>query len=122
MDKEFITWLEDVFSHVPDVAMRKMFGGVGIFRHKLMFGLALSDGRIAFKADGQTAPNFQAEDCGEWSHERKGGKLTKMGYWYVPERILDDEDALNDWAMKAFEVAVRADQKKPPSQRKLKGL
>ena len=29
MDKEFITWLEDVFSAVPDTSVRKMFGGVG---------------------------------------------------------------------------------------------
>ena len=54
MDKEFITWLEDVFSAVPDTSIRKMFGGVGLFRHGLMYALALSDGRIALKADDQT--------------------------------------------------------------------
>jgi DNA transformation protein len=120
MDKEFITWLEDAFSAVPDVTMRKMFGGVGIFRHKLMFGLAFSSGGVALKADEQTIPDFQAENCEEWTHARKDGKVTKMGYWYVPERTMDEPDELNEWATKAFDVAVRADQKKPPSQRKLK--
>ncbi len=118
MDKEYITWLEDVFSVVPDVAMRKMFGGIGMFRHGLMFGLAFSDGRLAFKADDETTPAFLAENCDEWGYERKGGKKTKMGYWYIPEAILDDADTLNEWAMKAFEVAVRADRKKPLSKRK----
>ncbi len=122
MDKEYITWLEDVFSIVPDVTMRKMFGGVGIFRHKLMFGLALSSGGVALKADEHTIPDFQAEACEEWYYERSDGKATKMGYWYIPERILEEPEILNQWAMKAFEVAVRADRKKPPSQRKLKGL
>ena len=42
-----------------------------------------------------------------------------MNYWYMPERLADDEDEMLEWSMKAFEVAVRADQKKPPKQRKL---
>jgi len=118
MDKEFITWLEDVFSAVPDTSVRKMFGGVGLFRHGLMYGLALSDGRIALKADDQTTQSFIDENCEEWSHERKCGKRTQMGYWYLPERLVDDPDELLEWSMKAFEVALRADQKKPPSKRK----
>ena len=44
----------------------------------------------------------------------------KMGYWYIPERLLEEPDELKIWALKAFEVAVRADQKKPPAKRKLK--
>ena len=120
MDKEFINWLEDVFSAVPDTSVRKMFGGVGLFRHGLMYGLALSDGRIALKADDQTTQAFIDENCEEWSHERKDGKRTYMGYWYMPERLIDDPDELHEWSMKAFDVAVRADQKKPPSKRKLK--
>ncbi len=122
MDKEFITWLEDVFSAVPDTSVRKMFGGVGLFRHGLMYALALSDGRIALKADDQTKQLFLDENCEEWSHERKDGKRTYMGYWYMPERLVDDPDELREWSMKAFDVAVRADQKKPPSKRKLKNF
>ncbi len=120
MDKELIKWLEDVFSVVPDTTIRKMFGGVGVFRDRLMFALAFSDGRIAFKADGETTADFIAEACEEWRYERKDGKITKMGYWYIPERIVDDPDELLEWAAKAFDVAMRADRKKPPSQRKHK--
>ncbi len=122
MDKEFITWLEDIFSAVPDTSIRKMFGGVGLFRHGLMYGLALSDGRIALKADDQTTQTFIDENCEEWTHARKDGKITRMGYWYMPERLTDEPDELLEWSMKAFDVAVRADQKKPPSKRKLKEI
>jgi DNA transformation protein len=120
LDKEFITWLEDVFSAVPDTKIRKMFGGVGLFRFGMMYGLALSDGRIALKADEQTTQEFIDENCEEWSHERKDGKRTQMGYWYIPEQLIDEPEELNVWAMKAYEVAMRADQKKPPSKRKFK--
>ena len=97
-----------------------MFGGAGIFRHGLMYGLALSDGRVSLKADEQTIADFTTEGCEEWQYIRKNGKATTMGYWYMPERLSEDPDALLEWSMKAFDVAVRADRKKPPSQRKLK--
>jgi len=123
LDKEYITWLEDVFCGVPDTTIRRMFGGVGLFRHGLMWGLALSDGRIAFKADAETSSAYIAEGQEEWSHSnKKSGGAAKTGYWYIPEWLLDDDQALHDWANTAFDVAVRADQKKPLSKRKLKGL
>lgn len=115
---EFVTYLNDLFSVVPDTQIRRMFGGVGIFRHGLMYALATSDGRIALKADEQTVPGFRAENCSEWTYEMRGSSKP-MGYWYMPERLADDPDDLRDWALNAYEVAVRADARKPPKQRKL---
>jgi DNA transformation protein len=120
LDADFITWLEDIFSVVPDAKIKKMFGGAGVFRHGLMFGLATSDGLVSLKADSETIGDFNAEDCSEWEYHRKDGKVTTMGYWYIPERLSEDGDELLEWSLKAFEVAVRADNKKPPSLRKLK--
>jgi DNA transformation protein len=120
LQPEFVSWLEDLFSVVPDTSIRKMFGGAGIFRHGLMYGLALADGRISLKADDKTITDFVAEGCEEWQYQRKNGMVTTMGYWYIPERLTDDSDELLIWSMKAFDVAVRADRNKPPSQRKLK--
>ncbi len=120
LQSEFVTWLEDMFCVVPGTTIRKMFGGVGVFRHGLMYALATSDGRVSMKADEQTIPDFKAEGCEEWQYVRKSGKSATMGYWYVPERLSDDSDALLEWSMKAFDVALRADQKKSPSQRKMR--
>lgn len=116
---EFIDYLKDLFSVVPGTSIRKMFGGVGIFRHGIMFAVSLDDGRIAFKADDQTIPEFEQENCSQWVYE-KAKKRISMGYWYVPEFIVDDMEMFEEWALKAFEAAVRTNQKKPPSQRKLK--
>lgn len=119
IDREFQTYVEDLFSPVDGVSVRRMFGGLGIFRNGLMFGLVEDQGRICLKADAATEPDFQAEGCELWVYHGKG-KPMSMGYWYMPERLMDDPDELKAWAMSAYEVAVRADQKKPPSQRKLK--
>lgn len=119
LTKEYLEYLSDLFSAVPGSSTKKMFGGAGVFRHGLMYGLALGDGKIALKADAETIPDFEAEGCDAWYYEDKRGGKKSMNYWYMPERLADDPDELLQWAMKAFYVAVRADQKKPPKQRKM---
>ncbi|MEZ5801429.1 MAG: TfoX/Sxy family protein [Nitratireductor sp.] len=119
LTKEFASHLEDLFSVLPGSSVKRMFGGAGVFRDGLMYALSLDDGRIALKADAETQPQFRAENMEEWSYPYKGGKKS-MGYWYMPERLLDEPDELALWARAAFEAAIRADQAKPASQRKFK--
>lgn len=121
VSREFIGYLEDLFSVMPGTSVKRMFGGAGVFRHGLMYALALDDGKIALKADSHTIPDFQAEGCEEWVYHDKRGSKKSMNYWYMPEHLADDSDELRRWSQKAFEVAVRADNAKPPRQRKLKG-
>ena len=118
-DNEFQEFLQEVFEPVGSVTIKRMFGGLGIFRHGLMFGL-VADGRVCLKADEQTTQDFIDEGLEEWSYDGKG-KPVKMGYWYIPERLLEDPDELKEWSLKAFDVAMRADQKKPASKRKFSG-
>jgi DNA transformation protein len=115
---DYLRFLEDLFSTIPDASIRRMFGGVGVFRHGLMFALATGEGQLAFKADEKTVPQFEAEGASEWIYDGKG-KPMRMGYWYVPERLFDDGEEFRTWAMAAHEAAVRADAAKPPKQRKL---
>lgn len=115
-----IEYLDDLFSVMPDVTIRKMFGGVGMFRHSLMFALALEDGRVAFKADEESIPDFEAEGSTQWVYGHKNRRSVSMGYWYMPERLADEPEEFRDWAEKAFAAAARIDSQKPPSQRKLK--
>jgi DNA transformation protein and related proteins len=117
---EFIEYLGDLFAVMPDTGIKRMFGGVGIFRHGLMYALAMSDGRIALKADEENVAAFRAEGCEEWTYEMRGGPQKSMNYWYMPERLADDPDEMRQWALAAFDAAMRADARKPPKQRKLK--
>lgn len=95
-----------------------MFGGLGIFRHGLMFGL-VADDRVCLKVDDGNRSRFVDEGMEEWFYDGKG-KAVKMGYWYVPDRLMEDPDEMAEWALGAFNAAARIDQAKPPSQRKLK--
>ena len=120
VDREFEAHLKDLFEPLGSVNFRRMFGGIGIFRHGLMFALSTSENRLALKADDETIPEFTAAGCEEWKPQQPGRKPISMGYWYAPEILLEDPEEMQAWAVKAFDAAARIDQAKPPSQRKLK--
>ncbi|MEO0329256.1 MAG: TfoX/Sxy family protein [Pseudomonadota bacterium] len=119
VDREFETYLGELLEPVGSVTMRRMFGGLAIFRHGLMFGLVVEDDRVCLKADDGNRQAFLDENLEEWAYEGKG-KPMKMGYWHIPERLLEDTEEMAEWALHAFDAAARIDQLKPPSQRKLK--
>ncbi len=116
MDKEF---LEELFAPFGQVSVRKMFGGMGIFYRGLNIA-GIMEGQFRLKADEETIGDFLGEGMSAWEYRRGNGKVVTMNYWTVPERLLDDPEEFSHWARKAFEAAVRADQAKPPKQRKLK--
>ncbi|MGI9364145.1 MAG: TfoX/Sxy family protein [Rhizobiaceae bacterium] len=118
MDPEF---LDELFAPFGKVSIRKMFGGTGIFHRGLNFA-GIMDGQFRLKADEQTQGAFMAEGMTPWQYTRGNGKTVVMSYWSVPERLLDDPEEFKNWAQAAFEAAMRADQKKSPSQRKLQNF
>jgi DNA transformation protein and related proteins len=118
MSREQVESLEELFSVLPGCRVKRMFGGAGIFREGLMIAVSLDEGRLAFKADPVNEPDYRDEGLTEWTYPHKSGKQMSMGYWHIPERLLDEPDEFREWARKAFEAAVRADLKKPPKQRK----
>ena len=83
-----------------------MFGGQGIYRDGLMFGL-VADGDVYLKADGEAAALFGAAGSEPFRYE-KAGRAVTMSYYRLPDQALDDPDALVRWAGIAFECARRA--------------
>ncbi|MCX5493525.1 TfoX/Sxy family protein [Kaistia dalseonensis] len=113
-DDEF---LAELFEPVGRVTFRRMFGGLGIYRDGLMFGLVAYE-TVHLKADDTTRQSFEAEGCLPFSYDTKDGKRTLTSYWRIPERLLDEPDELRDWALAAVEVAIRANAAKPARKRK----
>ena len=57
MDSDFIA---ELFAPFGSVTVRRMFGGAGLFREGLMFGLVF-DGAIFLKVDDASIPDFERE-------------------------------------------------------------
>jgi DNA transformation protein len=102
--------LAELFEPVGGVTIKRMFGGLGVFKGGLMFAL-VADDVLYFKADEATTPRFTAEGFGQWRYEGRG-KSVAMPYWQAPDRLYDEPDDFAEWARVAFEVALRT-QKKP---------
>ena len=118
LGEEYRKYLDDLFINMPDVSIRRMFGGAGIFREGLMFAIAGSEDGVAFKADNQNAGRFADAGAVEWVYEGGSQKPKKMGYWFAPAEILDDPEMFREWALSAFDAACRIDAAKPAGKRK----
>ena len=82
-----------------EVSHKGMFGGYGIFRGGVMFGLVNSAGELHLRVNEQTRPRYEAMDAP--SHGR-------MPYMGVPAPIRGDASVLVEWATQAAGVADAA--------------
>ena len=114
---EFQEHLLELLEPLGGVSARRMFGGAGLFKSGLMFGL-VADEVLYLKADEGTQPSFEERGLGPFRYEAKNGKRAVMSYWQAPDDLLEDGDEMIEWARRAFDVALKADAAKPPSKRK----
>lgn len=110
----------ELFSAFGRVSVRRMFGGAGIYSDGVFFAL-VDDGVIYLKADEESAPRFEAENCTRFAY-RTRQRLVETNLWRMPERLYDDPEELADWARQALAVAVRAKTKKPQRKAAAKKL
>ena len=105
-DSEFVSHLLDLLSPLGGVSAKRMFGGHGVFREELMFGLVAS-GEFYLKTDAENRPDFEARELAPFRYESKDGKITVMSYHLCPEEALDNPQAMRRWAESAFAAAKR---------------
>lgn len=106
--KEFV---QDQLARFGHVAIRRMFGGAGVYVGDVMFAL-IADDTLYLKADETTKPAFEAEGMAAFTYTAKGRKPISMSYWEVPPRLLEEPEELAEWAREAHDVARAAKAKK----------
>ena len=107
--------IRELLSVFGPVAVRRMFGGAGIYAGGTMFAL-VADGVIYLKADAKNAPAFEREKLAPFTYATKDGKRGVMSYRRMPDRLYDDPEELATWARAALAAARRsATRKKPPA-------
>ena len=97
--------LEQLGRALPDVRERRMFGGFGVYSGDLFFAI-LGNDALYFKVDDATRADFEAIGMGPFrpfSDSRES-----MNYYEVAASVLEDHEALAEWAAKAVAVARRA--------------
>lgn len=107
---------DDIFHEFGRIAVRRMFGGEGIFVGDLMIGLVVRD-QIYLKTGDSNRAEFEAEGAKPFTYTRgKERNATSLSYYSVPERLLDDSEEFGRWARKAHDVALAARAAKAPKR------
>jgi DNA transformation protein len=100
--------IRDMFAALGPVAVRRMFGGKGIYHNGVIVAVEVG-GELMLKADSVSAPDFEEAGCRQWTYTgSRHGKVVSMPYWTAPEAALDDPDEMAVWARKAYEAGLRS--------------
>lgn len=92
--KEFVL---DQLHLLGSVDCKAMFGGFGLYREGVFFGI-IAKGRLYFKTSTATVSDYRDWDMKPF---QPNSRQTLKNYYEVPVEILEDEDQLADWALKA---------------------
>lgn len=103
---EFSDNLHEVFERFGRIAVRRMFGGHGVFHEGRMFALVASE-RLYLKTDAQTVAAFEAQHLPAFEYQRKG-ELARMNYHEAPAEIFEDRDEAARWARLAWDAVLRS--------------
>ena len=82
-----------------------MFGGYGVYRQGVMFGLVAGD-TLYLKTDAENAHAFRARGLAPFTYQRKG-ELRSTSYYEAPESVMEDPADAARWARSALEAAMR---------------
>jgi len=102
------TYIVDQLAALPGVSTRRMFGGIGLYSGEWFF--ALIDDDVLF---------FKVDDANRADYVSRGMKAfmpfpgqPSLGYFQVPEDVIEEAEELTRWARRSVEVAQRAKSKK----------
>jgi DNA transformation protein len=102
--------LEDLGGVLP----RSMFGGIGLYRDGLFFGIVAGD-VLYLKVDERTRRDYEA--AGMAPFKPYAHRPGSMQYYAVPVGVLESASELAEWARKAVAVARRAAEGSAPKRR-----
>jgi DNA transformation protein len=102
-----LDFIIDQLQGVGEFTHKRMFGGIGFFKDGIMFAL-LGNGIFNLRVDESNVEDYNAYGMKRFlaTEEKKG-----LPYYEVPVDILEDKDKLTEWALVAFEAAVRNKKK-----------
>src|SRR4030095_4732826 len=102
------TYIVDQLGAVPALSTRRMFGGVGLYSGEWFFAL-IDDDVLFFKVDDANPEDSVARGMNAFMPIPD---KASMGYFQVPEDVIEEAEELTRWARRSVEVAQRAGQRK----------
>ena len=104
VSESFKSYVLDQLGEIGDVIPRSMFGGVGLYRRGLFFGIIAGD-VLYLKVDETNRPDY--ERAGTSPFKPYPHRPATMQYYAVPVEVLESPIELAAWARRAIDVAAR---------------
>jgi DNA transformation protein len=104
----FERFVLDQLADLGAVRSRRMFGGAGLYRDDVFFGLIARD-ELYLKVNEQTRREYEA--AGMRPFKPYPARPTTMKYYSVPVGVLESAPDLVSWARKALAVAQSAGER-----------
>ena len=98
----FKSYALDQLGEIGDVIPRSMFGGVGLYRRGVFFGIIAGD-VLYLKVDGSNRADY--ERAGMSPFKPYPHRPATMQYFAVPVEVLESPIELSAWAGKAIGAA-----------------
>lgn len=104
VNEDYLAYIQDQLTDFGSFEVKKMFGGIGLFKEGLMFGMIAGD-TFRLKVDSHNKGDFEKHGMKPYMNK---SKKKGMPYWDVPPAILEDRKLLAEWALRSYEAAMRA--------------
>lgn len=109
---EFLAYiLEDAFRDVQGITAKSMFGGYGLYKNGIVFGI-IADDELYFKVDDKNRGTYEKKKSSPFTYETKKGKRVAMSYWRLPADILDERSQLGLWVEASVRASKRSSRKR----------
>ncbi len=102
----FVSHLLELMASLGGLRIRRMFGGMVIYRENLPFALIAGD-RLYFKVDEDSRGLFEARDLAPFRYATRRGPRLLRSYFEAPPEALEEREEMLRWAQRAVAAARR---------------
>ena len=110
---EFAQFVHGQLADLGEVSYGRFFGGVGFKLGDVQFAMCMSD-TLYFVVDDATRAQYVALGAKPFQYGTAKGARLVQRYYEVPGEVLEDRDALTQWAQAAVSIAMRPKAKQKP--------
>ncbi len=109
--KEFVAYVMELLEPVAAIEGSRLFGGYGIRSGPTQFAMIMGNS-LYFVVDDNTRPKYERLNKKPFSYMTKNGQRYLKRYYEVPEDLLEDSEALYEWAKESIAVAKATSKKR----------
>lgn len=110
---QFIDFVTEQLSLTGTVTTRPMFGCIGFYIDGVFCAIVNGSNGFFLRTGPSNIDDFEEEGMSQF--------MESMPYYEVPEQVLEQSDLIREWATKARQAAIIAnDAKKPRAQKQSK--